>query len=331
VAQVWVFSLRRKIPRRPGLRSGCLVARNGFMQAKKRAIDSYNTTHLMGTQVGTATIVKELARGGMAIVFIAYQRSLKRRIALKLLPKSLLTPAKAALFQQEAESAAILFHPNIIPIYEVGETDEFIYLTMQLIRGATLTEILKRIHKQIVPSKRILPLKTTTSLIIQILDALSYAHHHDIIHCDIKPDNIMIDHFSQRPVITDFGIAKVLRGGQADDSKVRGTPLYMAPEQIVNEPVDPRADIYAVGVMLFQMLVSGLPIRRYTSSDRLIRDKLLMRNGIFLKKPSEINFQIRTDMDAIVFKATAYTPDGRFGSCREFIAELEHYQRQYLQ
>jgi serine/threonine protein kinase len=300
------------------------------MQANKRAIDSYNTTHLLGKQVGTATIVKELARGGMAIVFIAYQRSLKRRIALKLLPKSLLTPGKAGLFQQEAESAAILSHPNIIPIYEVGETDDFLYLTMQLIQGATLTEILKRIHKQIVPSKRILPLKTTTNLIIQILDALSYAHHYDIVHCDVKPDNIMIDTFTQRPIITDFGIAKVLRGGPADDSKVRGTPLYMAPEQILSEPVDPRADIYAVGVMLFQMLVSGLPIRRYRSSDKLIRDKLLRRDGIFLKKPSEINPQIRTDMDAIVFKATAYIPDGRFGSCREFIADLQHYQSKYF-
>jgi serine/threonine protein kinase len=301
------------------------------MQPKKKAIDSYSTTHLPGLQVGTATIVKELARGGMAIVFIAYQRSLKRRIALKLLPKSLLTPGKAKLFQQEAESAAILSHPSIIPIYEVGETDEFLYLTMQLIQGATLSEILKKIRKQILPSKRIVPLKTAMNLVIQILDALSYAHHHDIVHCDIKPDNIMIDNFTGRPIITDFGIAKVLRGGLGDDSKVRGTPLYMAPEQILNDPIDHRTDIYAVGVMLFQMLVSELPLRRYNSSDKLIRDKLLSRNGIFLKKPSDINHQIRSDMDAIVFKATAYTPDDRFGSCREFIAELQRYQTKHLQ
>ncbi len=294
-------------------------------------IASYRTAHLLGIQVGTATVVKELARGGMAIVFIAYQRSLKRRIALKLLPKALLSAGKAELFQQEAESAAILSHPNIIPIYEVGETPEFLYITMQLIQGTTLTEILKKTHKQILPSKRILPLKTTTDLIIQVLDALGYAHDHDIVHCDIKPDNIMVDRYGQRPIITDFGISKVLRGDQTDDSKVRGTPLYMAPEQILNEHIDHRTDIHAVGVMLFQMLVCGLPLLRYRSSDMLIKDKLLKKGEIFLKKPSDLNPHVRKEMDRIVFKATAYHPDRRFASSQEFMAALRQYQTKYLQ
>ena len=99
------------------------------------AIAKINVDHLIGKEVGTATILKELARGGMAIVFIAYQRTLKRQIALKILPKKLMTPKTARRFQSEAESAAILSHPNIIPVYEVGETDDFLFFTMQLVQG----------------------------------------------------------------------------------------------------------------------------------------------------------------------------------------------------
>ena len=244
------------------------------------SIATINTEPFIGMQVGTATITEELARGGMAIVFVAFQRTLKRKIALKVLPKSLLTPETADLFQQEAEAAAILAHPNIIPVYEVGETDEFLFFTMQLVEGNTLAEYLKAAEKNIIPSKRILPLPITLKLIIQVLDALDYAHRQDIVHRDIKPGNVLIEKHSQRPLITDFGIVQIMRS--KDDSKpiVHGTPLYMPPEQVLGRNVDGRADIYATGTVLFQMLVKELPLPAFKSKLVLLKQKLLQKDGI---------------------------------------------------
>ena len=116
------------------------------------AIAQINVDHLLGQEVGTSTILKELARGGMAIVFIAYQRTLKRQIALKILPKKLLTPKTAKRFQSEAESAAILSHPNIIPVYDVGETDDFLYFTMQLVQGKSLGRMIDMARKNLLPN-----------------------------------------------------------------------------------------------------------------------------------------------------------------------------------
>ena len=127
------------------------------------SIKELDVSHLIGKKVGTSTILSELARGGMAIVFIAYQRNLKRRIAVKILPKKLVTPSKAELFQQEAEAAAILSHPNIIQIFDVGAVAEFIYFTMQLIQGKPLNVLLKSAKKQVLPSKRCLPVSSDIS------------------------------------------------------------------------------------------------------------------------------------------------------------------------
>ncbi|MFH0811755.1 MAG: serine/threonine-protein kinase [Pseudomonadota bacterium] len=294
------------------------------------SVETYNVDHLIGQQVGTSTLIKELARGGMGIVFIAYQRTLKRQIAVKILPKSFLSPQTAQRFQQEAEAAAILSHPNIIPIYEVGETNEFLFFTMQLIQGSALSEMLKKTRKHILPSKRVLPLPEAMRITIQVLDALDYAHREGIIHRDIKPENILIEHHTQRPLISDFGIAKVL-GGEDVDSAIQGTPVYMAPEQIIGSQLDGRADIYAVGVMLFEMLVPELPLPRYESTISFLRQKVRDRNGIFLKKPSELNPALNNHMDTILQRATAYGPDQRFATCRDFIKSLEWYQQLYLQ
>lgn len=293
------------------------------------SINDYTVDHLVGMQVGTSTIIKELARGGMAIVFIAFQRTLKRQIAVKILPKSLLTPKTAELFQQEAEAAAILSHPNIIPVYEVGETDEFLFFTMQLVQGNLLSQYMKAAKKNPIPSKRVLPLSATLKIIIQVLDALNYAHSQDIVHRDIKPGNIMIEKHTQRPLVMDFGIVKVLRGKNDKKPIVHGTPLYMPPEQILSREVDGRADIYAVGTMLFQMLVDKLPLPNLKSKPALLKHKVLNKEGIFLKKPSELNPNLHEDMDRIMLKAVAHSPAQRYATCHEFQKDLEDYQKQY--
>ncbi len=293
-------------------------------------IASINVDNLLGVEVGTSTLVSELARGGMSIIFVAFQRSLKRKIAVKILPKQFLTSKTADLFQQEAESAAILYHPNIIPIYEVGETDDFLFFTMQLIEGETLAQLIKKTKKNILPSRRILPVETTIDLMVQVLDALNYAHEQDIIHRDIKPGNILIVKESKRPVVTDFGIAKVLRS--ADDSKpvIQGTPVYMAPEQVLNKDISGKADIYASGVMMFQMLAETIPFYKVKSTMELLKMKVKRKNGVFTTLPSQMNPTLHSDMDLIIQKATEKNPENRFQSCREFVETLTHYKNKHL-
>ena len=294
------------------------------------SVESLDIDHFIGQNIGTATIFKELARGGMSIVFIAYQRTLKRQIAVKVLPKKNLSRQKVEFFQTEAEAAAILSHPNIIQIYEVGEAEDFLFFTMQLVQGMTLSEMLKKAKKQIVPSKRILPLSRTVKLIIQVLDALSYAHQQDIIHMDIKPENILVEMHTNRPLISDFGIARVLRVKECDTQSTMGSPLYMAPEQIIGSAVDGRTDIYAAGIMLFEMLVPILPIPSFDSFESLLEYKILNKKGIFLQTPSEVNPVLNRDMDKIIRKATAYEPVHRYNTCRDFIKDLQWYERRLI-
>ncbi|MBU1170217.1 MAG: serine/threonine protein kinase [Proteobacteria bacterium] len=294
------------------------------------SIATINVDHLIGNQIGSSTIIRELARGGMSIIFVAFQRTLKRQIAVKILPKKLITSKTASLFQQEAESAAILYHPNIIPIYEVGETDDFLFFTMQLVAGDTLSHLIKKAGKNIIPSRRFLPVERSIKMMFQILDALGYAHNQGIVHRDIKPGNILLDSVSNRPVVTDFGIAKVLRND--DDSKpiIQGTPVYMAPEQIVNRDVDGRADIYASGVMFYQMLVERLPLPRLKSTIALLKLKVKSNESIFTHKPSELNPVLHPAMDDIIFKATQKDIDLRYQTGREFIKDLEFYLKNYV-
>ncbi len=289
------------------------------------AIAKINVDHLIGKEVGTSTILKELARGGMAVVFIAYQRTLKRQIALKILPKSLMTPKTAQRFQSEAESAAILSHPNIIPVYEVGETDEFLFFTMQLVQGKSLGRMIDMARKNLLPSRRTLPVEEAVRITIEVLDALHYAHGEDIIHRDIKPDNVLVEKHTQRPLITDFGVAKVLRGEDERTPMIQGTPVYMPPEQILGREVDARSDIYAVGTMLFKILSPDLPFPSYQSKTDLLKQKVRRKDGIFIKLPSEVNPHADETIDRIVLKATAYRKEDRYADCRLFRQDLEAY------
>ena len=289
------------------------------------SIKKMNFNHLVGQKVGTVTLLKELARGGMAVIFTAYQQSLKRQIAVKILPKSLLTPVAAKLFQQEAESAAILSHPNIIPIYEVGETDDFLFFTMQLVKGQTLADLIDMAGRSLLSFQRVMPVDTTIHIIISVLDALGYAHSEEIIHRDIKPANIIIESHTKRPIITDFGIATVSRGENLTKGVIAGTPVYMAPEEILRGGVDERTDIYATGVVLFEMLTSFLPLPTFKSTRELLEMKLSLKDRLFTKKPSQMNQMIDPAMDNIVFKALTYDPNNRYTNCQEFVQRLKAY------
>ncbi len=293
-------------------------------------LKNFDFDPLIGQQVGTSVLLKKLDQGSMSVVFVAYQKTLKRQIAVKILPKVFLTPKISELFQQEAQSAAFLSHPCIIPVYEVGETDDFLFFTMQLVRGASLSHFIRKSRKNVVPSKRMMPLKESLGIIIKVLDALDYANGLGIIHRDIKPGNILIEEHSKRPLITDFGVARSYESSGADSRVMVGTPTYMAPEQILSGIVDSSADVYAAGVMLFEMICGRLPYPPYDTALKLLKIKLRLQDRIFMKKPSEINPQVKPALDKIVMKAVAYNKNRRYSTCREFGEDIEQYVARYL-
>jgi serine/threonine-protein kinase len=292
------------------------------------SIRTLNLDHLIGHEVGTSILLKELGRGNMAVIFVAYQRTLKRQIAAKVLPKSLLTPFVSERFRQEAESAAILSHPNIVTIYETGETSDFLYILMQLVKGQSLADHLQRRKKHVLPSKRVVPVGKTVRIITDVLSALDYAHRQDIVHRDIKPANILIESDTDRPIITDFGLATTTR--ELGENVLAGTPVYMAPEQMKFGPVDSRADIYATGLMLLEMLLSDLPLRRLPTMEQILKVKLAVKKYLFRKTPSEINPTLHREMDDILLKALAPDPEERYATSADFLEALTSYRDRHL-
>ena len=293
------------------------------------SLGNIDLSHLIGQDVGSSTLLEEFARGAMGAVFTGYQKTLKRQIAIKVLPKSVMTPQSAKIFLQEARLAARVSHPNIIPIYEVGDGGDFLFLSMQLIKGAPLSDYIKKARKNIIPSNRTLPLDFTFKTMISILNALDYAHSKSIVHRDIKPGNILIEGHNERPIILDFGLAKITKIPDETASIIVGTPLYMAPEQILNSDVDGRADIYAAATMLYEMLTPVPLFPDIGSSSELLRTKLEPQNDLFKKMPSQMNPKLNSQIDRILLKALASNPENRYRTCREFRIMLEQYIKKH--
>jgi serine/threonine-protein kinase len=293
-------------------------------------LKNFDFDPLIGQEVGTSVLLRKLDQGSMSVVFVAFQKTLKRQIAVKILPKVFLTSRISELFQQEAQAAAFLSHPCIIPVYEVGETDDFLFFTMQLVRGASLSHFIRRARKNVVPSKRMLPLKQSLTIIVKVLDALDYANGLGIIHRDIKPGNILLEEHSHRPMVTDFGVARSYEGSGNESRVMVGTPTYMPPEQILSSIVDSSADVYAAGVMLFELLTGRLPYPPYDTALKLLKIKLRLQDRIFQKKPSEINPAVHPALDKIVMKAVSYNKARRYKTCREFGNDIEQYMGRYL-
>lgn len=293
-------------------------------------IRNFNFDPLIGTQVGTSVLLRKLDHGSMSVVFVAFQQTLKRQIAVKILPKTFLTPKIAEMFHQEAQAAAFLSHPCIIPVYEVGESEDFLYFTMQLVRGKSLSHFLRKARKNVLPSRRMMPLKESLKIIVKVLDALDYANGLGIIHRDIKPGNILVEDHSQRPIITDFGVARSYESTGKDARVMVGTPTYMPPEQIISGVVDSSADVYAAGVMLFEMVAGRLPYPAYDTALKLLKIKMRLQDRLFQKKPSETNPAANSALDDIILKAVAFNKENRYPTCREFAKDIESYLKLYI-
>jgi serine/threonine protein kinase len=226
----------------------------------------------------------ELGRGGMGIVYRARDRRLKRLVAIKLLPPELAFRSEIKTrFLREAETAAQLSHPNIVPIYSVDERDGLVYFVMALVEGPTLA---RRMYED-----GQLPVDDVRRVLREVADALAYAHGRGVIHRDIKPDNILMDKESGRAMVTDFGIARAIQEGA--DSRLTatgvaiGTPAYMSPEQAAGDrEIDGRTDLYALGVVAYQMLAGRLPFQAASTASMLMKH--------ITERPTPLS-QLRTD------------------------------------
>jgi len=214
------------------------------------------------------TVGALLGQGGFAAVFRARDNVLNRDVAVKVLDVEMAPSAVVAeRFMREAQTVARLEHPHIVPIYKVGRHEEIFYLIMRCIDGPSLGQLLE--------TQKTLPVGDAARITRQVADALAYAHSHDIVHRDIKPDNILLDK-SGHVLVTDFGIAKAAQAAKekkpssgatlTSEGTVVGTPEYMSPEQAAGDPLDGRSDIYSLGVVLYQMLAGAPPFQGPSSA-----------------------------------------------------------------
>jgi serine/threonine protein kinase len=290
------------------------------------SVRTINVADYIGKNFGNVTIVKEIGRGAMGIVLLGFQKSLKRQVAVKILPKAVNhQPSALDLFRDEAETVAVLSHPNIIPIFEMGENERCFFQIMQYIEGDNLRSIIKGRLNHPLPSKRLLPIHETATILCAVLDALGYAHEEGVVHQDVKPSNIIIDRKHRRPYLMDFGIARVLVAEYKSEGKVVGSPLYMSPEQAMGYDTDGRSDIYSLGVILFEMLAGTVPSGPESATDILIC-KQSEPERFFAKTPRQAAAQVSERMERIILKATAPKKEDRYRDCATFKRDLEPFR-----
>ncbi len=283
---------------------------------------------------GDYELLEQIGRGGMGIVFKARQKSLNRLVALKMiLNVESASPVVMSRFHLEAEAAAKLEHPNIVSTHEFGELDGQPFFSMRLIEGSNLAKQMPRLSlaslahpkDKSAASKALLreAQERITGLMAAIARAVHYAHQHGVVHRDLKPTNILIDQ-QCRPHLTDFGLAKILAGetGLTGTDDLLGTPSYMSPEQASGKPATRAADIYSLGVILYELLTGRLPFRAETPLETLRRVKEEEPTH-----PTSLNRQADTELATICLKCLEKDPLRRYSSAEAMAEDLERWLR----
>lgn len=277
--------------------------------------DAELRSHVVRVLESQYEVEKEIGRGGMGIVYKGRDKRLKRPVAIKLLPPELAFRSEIRQrFLREAEMAAQLSHPHIVPIYSVDEREGLVYFVMALVEGENLgTRIAREGAMKPEEARRILR---------EVGDALAYAHSQNTVHRDIKPDNILIDAETGRTMVTDFGIARaVSEGGETKLTATGiaiGTPAFMSPEQSAGDrDIDGRTDLYSLGIVAYQMLCGDLPF------DATSTPALLVKHLSERPMPIDQRANVPPDLARAVMLCLEKNPDDRFRDAREFVAALE--------
>ncbi|MCC7446374.1 MAG: protein kinase, partial [Anaerolineae bacterium] len=262
-------------------------------------------TDYVGRTLGPYKLEMALGKGGMATVYRAYQTSVKRYVAIKVMaPEIADQPGFVERFEREAEVIAALEHPHILPIIDYGNADGIHYLVMRYIEGGSLDDRMRR---------KALSIKECARLLEQMASALDYAHQRGVIHRDLKPNNVLLD-ANENAYLTDFGIARMTQSEHklTATGSIMGTPAYMSPEQGMGRPVDARSDLYTLGIVLYEMVLNRLPFSADTPA------ALIFQHVYEQPAPPQ---QIKPDLpDAIanvLNKAMAKSPDDRYQSGAE--------------
>ncbi|MBW2712493.1 MAG: protein kinase [Deltaproteobacteria bacterium] len=256
---------------------------------------------------GRYKIIGELGRGGMGIVFKSEDTVLDRLVAYKVLPNELRENPKALKnFLREAKSAAQLNHPNIVTVYDAGEQDGRFYIAMEHVEGTTLKEILR--------SRGAISPAGVRHVLVQVCEALAFAHEKKIVHRDIKPANIMWTGDKQAKIM-DFGLAKVIEEVRNHTTVVAGTPYYMSPEQTLGKNVDYRTDIYSLGVAIFELATGELPFKEGNVPYHHVHTPT--------PDPRSINPKLPPLLAKIILKCMEKDPAKRYQTAREIITEIK--------
>jgi len=266
-------------------------------------------------EFGNYQLLEEIGRGGQGVVYRARQKSLNRIVALKVIGLGpWATEAHLKRFRREAEAAASLDHPCIVPIYEIGERDSSCYFSMKFVEGGQLDK----------PAKgEPMPIRCAVELIAKVARTVHFAHEHGILHRDIKPGNILLDAKGE-PHLTDFGLARLVETESTvtRTREVMGTPSYMAPEQAVgdNAGISSATDVYGLGAVLYQLLTAHPPFAGGTTYETI---KLLLDTEP--RRPRVLNRKIDRDLSTICLKCLEKDPKRRYSSALALAEDLEHW------
>ena len=263
-------------------------------------------------------LLERIGSGGMSIVYKAQDKSLGRLVAIKIMHESLTDdPDFLRRFHREAHAVANLTHPNIVTVHDIGQDGYNHYIVMEYVQGSTLKEVIRQQYS----NGRFLSIGRTLDLTIQICTGIGYAHRSNLVHCDVKPQNVLVTP-DDRVKVADFGIARAIsQASHHQESQVWGTPQYFSPEQAAGEPSTPASDVYAIGVIMFELLSGRLPFEAETYPAMALMHLHDPPPPITVFNPT-----VPQQLEQIIHKVMSKEPSGRYRTAGQLGRILSSYR-----